>query len=295
MNNADRLNWHDLKYLLMLSRHGGAKAAASALHVSHQTVSRRLTQLERDLGVRLINKHKHPWTLTVQGAKICKMVTQMDLSVQDIVQASQKDQTDFSGTVSITSVQWGFDLLVMPALQTLRQKYPKLVFQLIADDAPLDVQSGDADIALRFSKTPPLDLIGKCIGPVHRGVFGTPNLIERLDAGQIDRVPIIKTTAATAHQTWAANEDQFQTVVVVNDFATLVNAVQRGLGIAALPLVVGEDCTELVLSRTVTLPTQVSAWVLRNEDSRGSQTVRAVEAEIMTLGRVLLNDIHAAE
>jgi DNA-binding transcriptional LysR family regulator len=290
MNNADRLNWHDLKYLLMLTRHGGAKAAASALQVSHQTVSRRLSQLERDLGLRLINKHKHPWTLTVQGAKICKMAAQMDLAVQDIVQASQKEQTNFSGTVSITSVQWGFDLLILPALQTLREKYPKLMFQLIADDAPLDVQSGDADIALRFSKAPPPDLIGTCIGPVHRGVFGTPDLIQRLDAGQADTIPMIKVTAPAAHQAWTANEDQFQSVITVNDFATLVNAVQCGLGIAALPTVVGRRCKTLCVSRTRPLKPHTSAWILRNEDSRGSQTVRAVEAEIMTLGRVLLGD-----
>ncbi len=259
------------------------------MQVSHQTVSRRLNQLEQSLGVRLINKHRHPWTLTVKGEEICKIATQMEVSAQEIVQFSDKDQPEFSGSVSITCVQWGFDLFVLPALKVLRQKHPELTFELISDDAPLDVQTGRADVAVRFTNAPPPDLIGRHIGPIPMGVFGVAEHMECLDGGQIEQVPLVKAAALATHQIWPPNEEKFQSIVRVNDFSTLVGSIRNGLGVAALPIVIGNRISELVASKTIRLKTVRSAWLLRNEDSRNSEKVRAVEIEILKLGRRLLD------
>lgn len=192
MDKYELLNWHDLKFLLMLSQYGGAKSAGAVMGVSHQTVSRRLAQLEQTLGMRLVNKHRHPWSLTAKGEEVCEMAVKMNEVAQDIVQFSSREQSEFTGSVSITCVQWGFELLVLPVLQRLRVKHPKLTFHLISDDDPLDVQSGKADLALRFTKSPPPDLIGRQIGPIALGVYGLGGFMEQLDKGQFGNVPLVK-------------------------------------------------------------------------------------------------------
>jgi len=289
MDKFTRLNWDDLKFLLVLSQCGGAKSAAMALRVSHQTVSRRLAHLEQVLDLRLVNKHRHPWTLTEKGGEICEMAAQMDVAAQNIVQYCDADQTGFTGPVRITSVQWGLKLLVMPALKQLSQTYPKLTFQLIAQDSPVDVQTGRADIAIRFTRRPPPDLIGKRIGALALGVFGVHDMIARLDGAQAGTVPVIKSPFAGPHQKWPPCVQDARETVVVNDFATLVEAAQNGLGVAILPMVVGQQCDTLVASQTIHPATAGAAWLLRNEDSRNSAKIRAIESAILTLGRPLLD------
>lgn len=279
----------------MLFQNGGVKNAATVMGVSHQTVSRRLNQLEQTLGLRLVNKHRHPWVLTEKGANLCEMAAQMDVIAQEILQFSNEDQSDFSGPIRIDSVQWGHKLLVMPALKLLREKHPQLTFQLSSNDSPVDVQAGLTDIALRFTRTPPQDLIGKRVGPLLREVFGVPSIIERLDGDQASTVPIIKTLTAGPHQKWPLSDERICEVVVVNDFSTLVEAAQSGLGLAILPTIVGRQSGGLVASQTIRLKASSSVWLLRNEDTRGSAKIRAIEAEILKLGRTLLSSDTAAQ
>jgi DNA-binding transcriptional LysR family regulator len=294
MDNSERLNWDDLRYLLMLFQNGGVKNAANVLRVSHQTVSRRLNQLEQTLGIRLVNKHRHPWELTEKGVKLCEMAEKMDVIAKEILRFSDEDQLDFSGPVRINSISWGHKLLVIPALKLLKKKNSQLTFQLCSDDSTVDVQAGLADIALRFTRTPPQDLIGKRVGPLLLEVFGVRNIIERLDGDQSSTVPIIKTLSAGPHQRWPIPDKRIREVVVVNDFSTLVEAAQSGLGLAILPTIVGRQSSGLVASQTINMITSNSVWLLRNEDTRGSAKIKAVEDEILNLGRTLLSDVSTA-
>ena len=53
---SSRLNWDDLRLVLVLAEAGTLSAAAMALRLSHPTLSKRLRALEDGLGVRLFDR-----------------------------------------------------------------------------------------------------------------------------------------------------------------------------------------------------------------------------------------------
>tara|TARA_R110002020_G_scaffold379072_2_gene590105 strand:- start:501 stop:1046 length:546 start_codon:yes stop_codon:yes gene_type:complete len=170
--------------------------------------------------------------------------------------------------------------LVLPALAAVRRRFPALSFDLISGDNPVDVQSGKADIALRFTDAPPEDLLGRSVGTLSMGVFGHADLIAALDQGAYDTLCLIRMKAERHVQIWPVDPDRFQSVVVVDDFSTLASAVEHGMGVAALPRAVGSRLRGAVQSQTTPLSAARSVWLLRNQDSRGSKVIAAVAAEI---------------
>jgi len=49
-------NWNDLTFFLELARHGRLMPAARRLKVDHTTVSRRISELERDLAIKIFDR-----------------------------------------------------------------------------------------------------------------------------------------------------------------------------------------------------------------------------------------------
>ncbi|GAA6142742.1 LysR family transcriptional regulator [Hydrogenophaga sp. 5NK40-0174] len=288
MDILNGLNWSDLRVLLMLRTCGGAIAAGRALGLSHQTVSRRITALERALGLRLVNRERHPWTLTEKGKVICDHADKMNAVVGDMAAFARREHPDAIDRISIACNPWGFDLLVLPALATVRRRFPALSFDLISGDDPVDVQSGKADMALRFTEAPPADLLGRRLGALSMGVFGHPGLIAALDRGAYDTLCLVRMKADRHGQIWPVAPDKFQSVVVVDDFSNLASAVNHGIGVAALPRVVGSRLGGAVCSKTTPLSAARSVWLLRNQDSRGSKVIAAVATDIRDhVGKIL--------
>jgi molybdate transport repressor ModE-like protein len=60
-------DWNDLKYLIGLARHGSTSAAARALGVNQSTVQRRLTELDKQFGHALVERHPNGYRLTNLG------------------------------------------------------------------------------------------------------------------------------------------------------------------------------------------------------------------------------------
>ena len=286
MDRTDPFDWNDLNFLLKLDLCGGATQAAQHMGVSHQTVTRRLRTLEQALGICLVDKSVQPWKLTVKGQRVCGMAAQMENVAQEIVRFTHSESTEYSGRVGISSVSWALDLIVLPTLKRLQAKHPNLTFDLIPDDMPVDVQTGEVDIALRFTASPPKHLIGRCIAPVSLGVLGIAPLIEKLDQGQTHQVPVVRLDYPNGpHMQWPPKGDVYGPVTTVGDFGSLISAIRHGIGVGVAPIAIGNSCPELRISQTITMDAQRSAWILRNQDSRGSKKIQAVEAEIIKLGR----------
>jgi molybdate transport repressor ModE-like protein len=64
------VDWSDLRYLLAVARHGSTTAAAKALGVNQSTVHRRLAELERQLGRRLVERYPTGYRLTALGEEL---------------------------------------------------------------------------------------------------------------------------------------------------------------------------------------------------------------------------------
>ena len=56
-----------LRYFLAVAREGGINRAAEVLHITQPTLSRQLSQLEEEVGVKLFHRGAKKITLTNEG------------------------------------------------------------------------------------------------------------------------------------------------------------------------------------------------------------------------------------
>lgn len=95
--------WDDLKHFLALARTGSMLGAAKALGVNQSTVQRRLAELEKCLGSRLVIRHLTGYRLTELGEGLLHSAE----SVEQAVAAFERDlaarDKALSGTVRMTT------------------------------------------------------------------------------------------------------------------------------------------------------------------------------------------------
>jgi hypothetical protein len=74
------LDWEDVRFFTVLARRRTIAAAARDLAVTHAQVSRRLTNLESTLGVRLFRRRDGGYSLNAEGAMTLAEAAQMEMA-----------------------------------------------------------------------------------------------------------------------------------------------------------------------------------------------------------------------
>ena len=92
-------NWDNYRYFLEVGGHGSLSAAANSLHVSQSTVARRLAGLEKELGVRLLQKTPDAFVLTEAGEGILTRIDTIDDEIHSIVRSISGRDQQHSGRV----------------------------------------------------------------------------------------------------------------------------------------------------------------------------------------------------
>lgn len=81
MAGDDDLNWNDLRFFLRAAQAGTLAGAARAMEVDHSTIGRRLSALERSLGVPLVIRAADGLHLTPLGENLVPLVEQVERAV----------------------------------------------------------------------------------------------------------------------------------------------------------------------------------------------------------------------
>jgi len=155
------MDWNLVRSYLMVAEHGSTLAAARHLAVTQSTISRHLSELERQLSVQLFDRRKTGLVLTDKGRELLSFAAQMD-SVADNLQAHASHySSSVSGTVRVS----GSEVLavnVLPhCLHALLDENPELQLELVASNDASNLLTREADIALRMFAPQQLGLVSK--------------------------------------------------------------------------------------------------------------------------------------
>lgn len=129
-----------------LLKHKNFTQAAKSLGVSVSHVSKQLAQLESSLGIKLVQRTTRSFTPTEAGlhfyhhcAQLVTIVGEAQLEVE-----SQRDEV--AGLVKIGLSQSFGTLHIIPAIDELRQKYPKLQVEVHLFDYRVDMLEEGLDL-----------------------------------------------------------------------------------------------------------------------------------------------------
>ena len=248
-------DWDDLKHLLAVARHGSTLAAGRALGLDQSTVQRRLTQLERRFGQALVLRQPSGYQLTEFGQALLPHAQRVEDAVALFKQQLAAAAAEVAGVIRVTCPEpIVFRITQSTLLQRFNERYPALQVHFVMSDKYIDLAKGEADVALRSGDTDDGDLVVRKIGDSVWALYASTAYIER--HGRPQQVQDLSGHALVGFDDTMARHriagwlrrvaPDAQLVARSNSVLGLVYSAKAGVGVAPLPIALGDAEPDLV-------------------------------------------------
>lgn len=276
------MSWEDLRYMLAVSRHGTISLAAEALHVNPTTVSRRLRQLEASAGAALFVKFKHGAVLTPAGQQMVEVAQQVERLTNELDARISGLDTRLEGRVRITTTEillthWLGDF------GEFSRRYPDIELELTTTPSIVNLTQREADVAVRLAGDAPEHLLGSKLARVGLAIYGSRALVEEVGVhAPYSAFPWLGFDSAGSRSLIEREAPGATVVMRLDTMASMVRAVEAGLGLGMIPCVRGDASPGLRRVGALLFPGR-HLWVLTHPELRGSARVRAFTQYMRTI------------
>ncbi|WP_395349600.1 LysR family transcriptional regulator [Variovorax sp. UC122_21] len=240
------LDLNDIAMFVQVVRHGSFAEAARRLGMPPNTVSRRIQQLEAQLGTRLMQRSTRKLTLTSAGRAFHERCAG---AVDGLVEAGQELVTgsrEPSGLVRVAATADFFDFFPMEWVADFLAAHPRVRVDFVLSDARADLIAEQIDVAFRGGAQPDSGYVGrKLLGPRTDGLVASPAYIAAHGAPatlqDLAQHDCVTAPHPSGRATWRlTGPDGEEEVQVAGRFSgntaqALRRAAVAGLGIALLP------------------------------------------------------------
>lgn len=140
-----------LRILHEVSLRGGVMKAAEALHLTPSAISQQLAQLEREVGIALIDRSQRRVTLTPAGRVLAAYGERIEEQLAEARQELNRFTDRLAGPVTIAAFPTVIRHLLVSALRELAVRHPKIVpiIQEIYGQAALrELRLGGVDLVV---------------------------------------------------------------------------------------------------------------------------------------------------
>lgn len=172
-------DWNDLRFFLAVARHGRLVDAARRLGVDHTTVARRIAALEQSIGCLLFHRSPRGLTLTESGQRLVVHAERIESETAAISADLAGQDFQISGTVRLATPEAFGSFLVAPYVRTLRETYPQLNLELVAENQAISLSKREADLAIMLGRPPSGRLYARKLTDYGLGLYASADYLER--------------------------------------------------------------------------------------------------------------------
>lgn len=241
-------NFNAIPVFVAVAQQGGFSAAARELNISKSAVSKRITQLEQQLGVRLIHRTTRKLSLTEAGERYYEYSLQATRAAQQAEDAVGELQGEPRGLLRINAPMSFGRLHIAPLMAEFLQRYPLIQMDLVLDDNTLNIIEQGFDLAIRATRLPDSTLIARKLAPLRSVICTAPEYPFRTDltspACLADENCLLYSYSDDAsHWEFMPQPETGETALQVkvsgnyrvNNSEALLEAILAGAGIGRLP------------------------------------------------------------
>lgn len=177
MIQLDRLRRMALFALVV--RHGSFSAASRAQDLATSVLSSAVSQLEEELGVRLLHRTTRSLSLTETGQLFHEKCVEM-LAAAEMAQDMVADGShDISGRLRISAASDVAQKIVLPALVPLARQHPRLLLDIQVDDHIVDMATQSIDLSIRSGWMRDSSLVARKLADLHEVLVASPDYLQR--------------------------------------------------------------------------------------------------------------------
>ncbi len=173
------MDWDKLKIFHNVALDLNISEAAHKMNISHSSISRQISALERDLKVSLFKRHARGLTLTEQGKILFKTAHDIfgKIALTEAKLTESKENPTGPLTIAAT-VAFGTTWLA-PRIEKFTNSYPDIDVSIIIENKYTDLAQGEADVALRLTEPTQMDLIRFPLYEFQFKIYSSPEYIEK--------------------------------------------------------------------------------------------------------------------
>lgn len=244
----------DLNALMIFARVADANSfseAARRLGMAISTVSRKVAELEDQLGVRLLERSTRRLRLTDVGVEILEHA-QRSVELSEAVESLVSNQlVEVKGTLRLSAPPSIADTVLVPLTTAFQASYPDVRVHILVTDRFVDHIAEGIDLVFRVGQLPDSNLIAKKILRYRHQLVASPRYLEK---GEIPTDPndllahrLLAFSSLTPQTSWKFICDNRQKSITffpylaMNDYTGLAKALVSGAGIGILPPIVSPD------------------------------------------------------
>ena len=251
-----------LRTLVAIVESGSLAAAARQLRLSNSVVSDRLTDLERTLGARLIQRTPRSIALTAEGREFYTSAERIVRELDEAAAAVTQQTGELAGPLHLSVPMTFSQLYLGAAICAFMKQHPRIELKADLDDQVADIVGRGFDMAVRIGRLTDSSLVARRICTCHRLVVMSPDYAKRngmpRSLHELSRHAAITYTNTRAHDEWqftagdGVHAVRLKSALQVNNGSAQCEATEAGVGIAILPTFIAAE--PLAAGRLVTVP-----------------------------------------
>jgi DNA-binding transcriptional LysR family regulator len=232
----------------------GFSNAGEKLGIAKSMVSRRVSELEKRLGVQLLQRTTRRQSLTEAGREFHQRALQILADLNEAEQVVADTQCRISGKIRLAlPLGLGTSQLAEPISQFMDDN-PEIEIEIDLNDRQIDLIEENIDLAIRVGDLEDSSLIARklasvhfaiCASPAYLARFGEPQHPAELSAHEV----LVYSNVAVGRQ-WFYQQDgkrvspRMKYRLSANNGEFLAAVAKRGLGIVSGPLAFLQDLIE---------------------------------------------------
>ena len=263
----------------LVANSGGLGKASRASGKSKATLSRRIADLEEQLGVRLIERSARGLKLTDAGVGLLARAEGPMLEVAEAMTATREGLSTPRGRLRVASPVLFSQLAMGRISAEFCAAFPEVTIEVMSEDRLVDLVEEQFDVAIRVNPKPDSSLVGRCFAKDRLVVVAAPS-VSMPSPGEVRRVPaIVFSSFQPTH--WNLDEGRLILDPIPNlrlsSFLMIRDAAVAGAGAALIPQSIawGQLGRGELVQWGVVSGVEVELWVLHTSRRLPAPKVRA--------------------
>ncbi|MFZ6743331.1 LysR substrate-binding domain-containing protein [Undibacterium sp. JH2W] len=160
-------------------RYGSFSAASRALDLATSVLSTAVSQLEIELGVRLLHRTTRRLSLTEVGQEYYQQCQSMLAAAEAAQELIAESSGEIAGRLRISAASDVAENIILPALHPLTRSHPKLLLDIQVADNIVDMASQQIDLSIRSGWMRDSSLVARKLSDLHEVLVASPAYLKK--------------------------------------------------------------------------------------------------------------------